>query len=108
MEKSSVTLRMELGIPGYKLLEHLTINNEIINSQIEEGIKLAFEDLTKDESLVELIRHQTKEDVKNILKDSVTGWEFKNKLRNKLHDTFENKINGYVDSIADSVIKKLK
>ena len=61
-----VTIKLELGIAAQKFAQQIQLHNQDIEKQIEEGIKLAMEDLTKDNYLVEAVREATKEEILKI------------------------------------------
>ena len=107
MNDNMTTLRVDLGISAQKIAQQLVINNELIEGQIVKGIELALKDLTEEDNFIELIREGTKREIQDIIRSSVSSWEFRSKISKAIEDQMGKKIDEYANSVASKVLGEL-
>ena len=101
-------IRIELGIDARKIMQHVLIDNELIEDQLKKGIELALEDISKKDNFVEAIRQSTKNELNILLNQTFLKWEVKNKISKIIEDRIGEKINDYAEKFVESITKNIK
>jgi len=107
MKDGVTTLRIDLGVSAQQIAQQVMINNKLIEEQIVKGIELALSDLTEEDNFVELIREGTKREIQDIIRISVSSWEFRNKISKAIEEQMGKKISEYANSVASKVLEEL-
>lgn len=98
-------LRMELNmvIDAQRIIQNVQINNKSIEEEIEKGLNKAFEELSKDGVIEEMIMNAAK---KNIM-DAFSRWIFQTEIRKKVEDAITQKLNKKIESYTDRLVEEL-
>jgi len=106
--ENMTTLRVDLGISAQKIIQQLMISNEHIETILQENIKRAFDDLTKESTFAELVYEGTKREIQKIMVDSVCDWKVRSKIQEAIEKAIDGKLNDYAQGIADKFVASLK
>lgn len=101
------TIRLGLGINAQKMVQQVQLNNKIIEDQIEKGIQLALDDITKDDNFVEIIREQTKKELHDIIRKTTMSYEVRSKISKAVEEKLGERIDMFADKIADKISETL-
>jgi len=98
-------IRMDLEISAQRIANQLMINNELIETQIAEGIKRGFDDIFNDEEkFIEAIRIETKKNLMETVNKAVLSWEIQQKLQKGIEAAIGDKIQAYSKQVAENVL----
>jgi len=103
-----VTVKIELDIAAQKLLQNVQIQNRELEQQIEKGIKLAMDNLAKDDAFVDMVRIATEKEVETVFRRAIMGYEFQNRITKVLHEKAGAAIDKYSNDLADKITETLK
>lgn len=81
---------------------YMTVANGI-NDLVKKGVEAAFEELTKDDSLVDVVKEHVKKSVVESINSSCNSYELKRILTNKINDAAMAKIDKIADKYADQI-----
>ena len=96
-------IRLELGINAQKMIQQVQLNNKIIEDQIEKGIQLALDDISKDDNFIEVIREQTKKELHDIIRKTTMSYE----VRSLISKAVETKLGDKIDAFAEKIVEKI-
>jgi len=102
------TLRVDLGISAQKIMHQLMIHNENIEAVLQENIKRAFDDLTKESTFADLVYEGTKKEIQKIMVDTISDWKVRSKIREAIENAIDGKLDDYAKGISDKFIEDLK
>ena len=103
-----VTVKIELDIAAQKLLQNVQIQNRELEQQIEKGIKLAMDNLAKDDAFVDMVRIATEKEVETLFRKAIMSYEFQNRITKAVQEKAGNAIEKYSNDLADKITKTLK
>jgi methionine aminopeptidase len=101
------SIRLELGINAQKMIQHVQLHNEAIETQVEKGIQLALDELITNDNFVIMIKNETIKSLSDIVSKQVFSWELRNKISKMIEDKIAKKAEEYTDKIAEQITKSL-
>lgn len=102
-----VNIKLELGINAQKFIQQVQMHHEQLETQIEEGVKLALDDLSK-ENFVEYIRQTTLKEFKSVISSQITSYQFRQKIEKTIFEKIDLKLDKYAEEIAEKVTENIK
>lgn len=100
-------MQLALNIDAQRFIQNLQINNQALEEQVQTGLDKAFEELSKDGVIEQMIVDTAK---KNIL-DAFSHWVLKAKIQRQVEEQISNKlsvkIEAYTTTLVDELAEKL-
>jgi hypothetical protein len=104
----NVQLRIELDVSAQKIMQQLHLDNNLMEEQVHKGIKLAVEELTVDDGLVQMVKETALNELKTVIHKAVLSYELKNKISKSVEERLEDKFQKFADEFAEMITKDLK
>lgn len=105
---NGINIRLELGINAQRFMQQVIVHNSSIEDQIEKGIQLALEDISKEDFFIESVRKETLKELTGLVRQSILSWELRSKLTKSIEEKIGNKISEYADQMATKIVDALK
>jgi len=105
--KTDIRLNVQLEVPAQQILSNLRFYNEDVERQVEEGVKLAIEELANEENLSRLVADEVKKKLKQNIVEYVLSYQVKAAISKSIEDAVLGKIQTYADEVATKVSEQL-
>jgi hypothetical protein len=103
----NITFRMDLEIPGQRLLSQYMSTNRELEEAISKGMEIAIIELTKDNNFETMIANETKNAVIEIVKRTFHSWEMERKLKDAVMSAVDKKTSELAEIWANQITKNL-
>ena len=98
-----LTMQLDLKIDTQKFVQQVQIHNAELEEQVQKGLDRAFEELSKEGVIEEMIKQAVK---KNIM-DSFSRWVFQSDIRSKVEKQITEKVNKRIEAYTDGLVKEI-
>lgn len=99
------TVKLELGINAQRFMQQVMVNNQRIEEQIEEGIKMALDEIADSNNFTLIIKDKTIAAISSMVTEATFHWDIRKKVQKTIDDKIQEKINEFAEKVADSVLK---
>lgn len=96
-------MQLALKIDTQRFTQQVQIQNEMLEGEIQKGLDKAFEELSKNGTIEEMIKAAVK---KNIM-DSFSRWIFQTDIRANVEKQITSKLSARIDSYTTSLINEV-
>jgi hypothetical protein len=100
-----VSLRIELGTSGTRIIEHLKLHNQDIEQQVQEGIELGLKELMDDPGFKRIVAEQTKKEIIDLVNKSVINWDIRQGIRQEIESRLTDKIKAHAEKLVEEITK---
>jgi len=108
MEGNGFRFTIDLGIDAKRIMQQIQMDNRVIEEQIQKGIELALADITKEDSLVQLVRENVLNSITGIVNKCVMSYELQNKIRSMVEEKMSQRLDAVATKIVDNITTNLE
>ena len=103
----SPRIKLELEIPKTTLISQYMQHSATVDSDIKRGVEAAFDEITKDDNLADLVRDHVKEAIVDSIKESCKPWHLKSILAEGINSRVQAKLEEVADVYAGQILRGL-
>lgn len=103
MQSELLEIKVALNINAQRILSQYQLHSTELERQVEEGIRLAIEELSGDK-FIESVKQQTLTVFNNIIRDQVWyHYDAKKQLQKLIEEKLQKKFDAYAEQIVDKI-----